>query len=85
MTRGASNTIAILGVTDRCGPWASGGNATVRPLTTPPYVNGPDGFGSGQPDGMLAGMADGSVRFISKDVDPARGGAVGHDCMGRQM
>ena len=39
-------------------------------MTRPPYVNGPDGFGSGQPDGMLAGMADGSVRFLSKDVDP---------------
>ncbi len=42
----------------------------MRPLTQRPYVNGPDGFGSGQPGGMLAGMADGSVRFISKDVDP---------------
>jgi hypothetical protein len=70
ITRGAANTIAILGVSDRCGPWASGGEPTVRPLTTPPYVNGPDGFGSGQPDGMFAGMADGSVRFISKDIDP---------------
>jgi hypothetical protein len=39
-------------------------------LTRRPYVNGPDGFGSGRPDGMLAGMADGAVRFISKDVDP---------------
>ncbi len=70
IARGASNTIAILGVADRCGAWGSGGDATVRPLTRAPYVNGPDGFGSGQPDGMVAGMADGSVRFISKDVDP---------------
>jgi hypothetical protein len=70
MTRGAANTIAILGVTEHCGPWAQGGEATARPLTQPPYVNGPDGFGSGQPEGMLAGMADGSVRFLSKDVDP---------------
>ncbi len=70
ITRGTSNTLAILGASDRCGAWASGGDATVRPLTQRPYVNGPDGFGSGQPDGMLAGMADGSVRFISKDVDP---------------
>ena len=70
ITRGAANTIAILGVSNRCGPWASGGEPTVRPLTKPPYVNGPDGFGSGQADGMYAGMADGSVRFISKDVDP---------------
>jgi hypothetical protein len=67
---GAANTIALLGVTQRLGPWAAGGDPTVRALTEPPYVNGPDGFGSGQPDGMLAGMADGSVRFISKDVDP---------------
>ncbi len=67
---GASNTIAVLGVQDHCGPWAQGGNATVRPLAQRPYVNGPDGFGSGQPDGMLAGMADGSVRFLSKNIDP---------------
>ena len=70
ITRGASNTIAMLGVTGRCGPWAEGGASTVRSLTQQPYVNGPDGFGSGQPDGMLAGMADGSVRFLSKDIDP---------------
>jgi len=70
MTRGTSNTLALLGVTRRVGPWGQGGDATVRPLTQPPYVNGPDGFGSGQPNGMLAGMADGSVHFISKNVDP---------------
>jgi hypothetical protein len=70
ITDGAANTIAVLGVTGNLGAWAAGGNATVRPLTKAPYVNGPDGFGSGQADGMLAGMADGSVRFISKDVDP---------------
>lgn len=67
---GASNTIALLGVQDRPGAWASGGSPTVRALTKRPYVNGPDGFGSGQPDGMLVGMADGAVRFVSKDVDP---------------
>jgi hypothetical protein len=67
---GASNTIAILGVTERLGAWGAGGPATVRPLTKPPYINGPDGFGSGQPHGMLVGMADGSVRFVSKDVNP---------------
>jgi hypothetical protein len=70
ITDGASNTIAILGVTDRPGPWAAGGDATVRALTRRPYVNGPDGFGSGQPDGMVVGMADGAVRFVSKDIDP---------------
>ncbi len=67
---GASSTLAILGVSGRLGPWAAGGPATVRPLTERPYINGPDGFGSGQPHGMLVGMADGSVRFISAEVDP---------------
>lgn len=70
ITDGASNTIAILGVIERLGAWAAGGSGTVRALTKPPYVNGPDGFGSGQPGGMLAGMADGSVRFLSSDIDP---------------
>jgi hypothetical protein len=69
MDRGAGNTIAILGVSQQLGAWAAGGHATVRGLTKAPYVNGPDGFGSGQPDGMFAGMADGSVHFIRKDVD----------------
>ncbi len=67
---GASNTIAVLGVCDDLGPWSAGGHATVRGLSERPYINGPDGFGSGQPQGMLAGMADGSTRFISKDIDP---------------
>ncbi len=71
LPRGAANTLATLGVMRDLGPWAAGGHATVRALTQRPYVNGPDGFGSGQPHGMLAGMADGSVRFISKDTDPA--------------
>ena len=70
LKRGGTNTIAVLGVQDQCGPWAQGGRATVRPLTQQPYVNGPDGFGSGQADGMVAGMADGSVRFLSKNIDP---------------
>ena len=48
----------------------AGGEATVRGLTQRPYINGPDGFGSGQPDGMLAGMADGSVRFLTKNMAP---------------
>ncbi|CAK9002161.1 DUF1559 domain-containing protein [Durusdinium trenchii] len=67
---GGSQTIAVLGVTDRLGPWASGGDATVRPLTIQPYIDGPDHFGSGMQGGMFAGMADGSVRFIADDIDP---------------
>jgi len=67
---GLSNTMAILGVERELGPWAAGGRATARALTKPPYVNGPDGFGSAMTGGMLATMADGSVRFIRKDIDP---------------
>lgn len=67
---GGSQTIAVLGVTGRLGPWAAGGDATVRPLTIQPYFDGPDHFGSGMTGGMYAGMADGSVRFIADDIDP---------------
>lgn len=67
---GASHTIALAGVSQRLGPWARGGEATVRGLTQRPYINGPDGFGSGQPDGMLVAMADGSVRFLPANTDP---------------
>lgn len=70
ITDGLSHTIAIAGVQDRLGPWASGGSATVRAFTQAPYVNGPDGFGTGHAHGMFVGMADGSVRFVSKNVDP---------------
>ena len=67
---GASHTIATLGVTGKLGPWAAGGESTIRAFTQEPYINGPDGFGSGQRDGMLAGMADGSVRFLSSKMSP---------------
>ena len=70
MPDGLSNSIATMGVCDHLGGWAAGGNPTVRALIQRPYVNGPDGFGSGQPDGMLVGMADGSVRFVSDQIDP---------------
>lgn len=68
---GASNTMAVAGVGGDLGPWAAGGTATVRGLAKRPYINGPDGFSSGQPGGLFVGMADGSVRFLSKDIDPA--------------
>jgi uncharacterized protein DUF1559 len=67
---GASNTIATVGVSGKLGSWAAGGAATVRGFTEKPYINGPDGFGSGQPGGMFVGMADGSSRFLSADIDP---------------
>jgi len=67
---GTSNTILAAGVVGKLGSWAAGGQATVRPFTREPYVNGPDGFGTGQDDSMLVLMADGNVRVISADIEP---------------
>jgi DNA-directed RNA polymerase subunit RPC12/RpoP len=67
---GASNTWLVLGVREHLGSWAAGGRSTVRPLTREPYVNGPDGFGTGGADSMLALLADGSIRVVSAAADP---------------
>jgi len=67
---GASNTFMVLGVTNDLGSWAAGGPATVRPLTREPYVNGPDGFGTGPTDRMTVLKADGSVQEMSAATDP---------------
>ena len=67
---GLSQTMLIAGVQKNLGSWAAGGEATVRGFTTEPYINGPDGFGTGQTDGMHVLMADGSVRFLSQKTSP---------------
>jgi hypothetical protein len=66
---GTSNTIMISECNKDLGSWAAGGRATIRALTKKPYIDGPDGLG-GHPEGMQVGLADGSVRFISKSIDP---------------
>jgi prepilin-type processing-associated H-X9-DG protein len=66
---GTSNTIMVIGVDQNLGPWAEGGPATVRAFTAQPYIGGPDGFGSGSA-GANACFADGSVRFLSKNLSP---------------
>ncbi|MEZ6073883.1 MAG: DUF1559 domain-containing protein [Pirellulales bacterium] len=74
VTDGLSQTIALISVADRLGPWAQGGPATVRAFTREPYLAGPDGFGSGLSGaggaGALVAMADGSVRFLPEGTDP---------------
>ncbi len=65
---GAANTIMMVGVREQYPAWVSGGASTIRALTKEPFINGPDGFGTGQPDGMYVIMADGSVRFLRADL-----------------
>ena len=67
---GLAQTILACGVVDQLGSWAAAGRPTVRAFTRSPVVNGPDGFGTGQREGMIALMADGRAQFIANDVDP---------------
>lgn len=66
---GASNTMLLAGVEEHLGSWAAG-TTSYRPFTREPYLHGPDGFGTGQPDSMLVLMADGSVREVNKQIEP---------------
>ena len=54
----------------KIGPWIAGGDSTIRPLTKKPYINGPDGIGGPYTGGCNIGLADGSVRFVSENIDP---------------
>jgi hypothetical protein len=67
---GASHTIMMIQVRDVFGPWIQGGGATVRAAQSQPYIGATSGFGSPGDTGVMTIFADGSVRFISKDVDP---------------
>ena len=70
VTDGMSNTMMITEASDNFGPWIAGGQPTIRALTEKPYVNGPDGIGGPFSGGFNACLADGSVHFISEDIDP---------------
>ncbi|MEW4488760.1 hypothetical protein AB1L42_11795 [Thalassoglobus sp. JC818] len=67
---GTSNTMLIVGVQSMLGAWARPGEATIRSFNQEPYVNGPDGIGTGDPDSMFVLMADGSVKQIAAATDP---------------
>lgn len=67
---GAANTWMVAGATRQLGSWAAAGNATLRSLTQEPYVNGPDGLGTGQAESMLILLADGSVKTVSRNMEP---------------
>ncbi|QDT34230.1 DUF1559 domain-containing protein [Thalassoglobus polymorphus] len=69
VTDGLSNTLAI-GETNDPQPWAAGGKGTIRPLDKQPYINGGNAFGSKSAGGAQFLLGDGSVRFISENIDP---------------
>jgi hypothetical protein len=67
---GTSNTIMISECDKDLGSWAAGGHPTIRALTKKPYFDGPDGLGGQHEGGCQFALADGSVRYVSKDIDP---------------
>ena len=67
---GTSNTAMIAEAKGKLGRWAAGGVSTYRPITQKPYINGPDGIGGPFNGGANVAFADGSVRFISENIDP---------------
>jgi len=70
ITDGTSNTLMVAESDGQPRPWLQGGPSTIRPLTTQPYINGPDGIGGITRGGVQVLFADGSVRFISENIDP---------------
>ena len=71
ITDGTSNTIMVIGSGELAGPWAAGGGATIRGARRP-HFDEMTGFGSKGLDdeGVITVMADGSIRHLSKDIDP---------------
>ncbi|OAI52208.1 hypothetical protein AYO47_06435 [Planctomyces sp. SCGC AG-212-M04] len=66
---GTSNTIWVA-ESSRPAFWAQGGPSTIRPLTTTPYLGGPDGIGGVSVGGTNVFVGDGQVRFINNKIDP---------------
>jgi prepilin-type processing-associated H-X9-DG protein len=72
LTDGPANTIALMEPRLGLGPWARGGSSTLRGFDPGVSLNGDQPAFGGHSGGMNAAMADGSVRFISNSIDPAK-------------
>jgi Protein of unknown function (DUF1559) len=73
ITDGTSHTIALMETRFDLGPWARGGASNVRgfdPADVP--LHGDQRPFGGHAGGMLAAMADGSVRFIRSSIEPQK-------------
>ncbi|MCA9084024.1 MAG: DUF1559 domain-containing protein [Planctomycetaceae bacterium] len=70
ITDGTSNTLMVSDAVSPNRSFMQGGSMSIRGFSQQPYVNGPDGIGSPHAGGFQAVLADGSVRFISAEVDP---------------
>ena len=66
---GTSNTVMVAESTGFTGPWGQGGASTIRAFTQQPYINGPDGIGGPYRGGCHVLLSDGSVRFVSENID----------------
>ncbi len=71
ITDGTSNTIAVTDSSDPNPSFMRGGKMSIKSFSQQPYVNGPDGIGSPHTGGFQVLMADGSVRFVSENIDPS--------------
>lgn len=71
VTDGLNQTILMIGAEGVAGPWVQAGGSTIRGARKPHFDEFTGFHSAGAPDGgTYVLMADGSMRFISKDIDP---------------
>ena len=72
ITDGLSKTLMVIETDRETGPWVAGGPPTARGLDqgSRPYVGRERPFGGLHRRGVMAVMADGTVRFIRDSVSP---------------